>query len=213
MKKCECGVCKRCKHRVHQKKWYDAHKEEAKKYQRTYQKKYYKSHKKDRCEYMRARYHDNQERILLNAKNWKWRIEGKYTEAKRLALKYRFYQQFLMPLHYLPNQEEVYLLMTKMIECPTLTKNQRNILVMFRAGHDALTIAKLTNRQQTTLCGAINGAQVYKEDGEVRFYGGIAKKVIWICQNFQAKDPYLKALIEELEEKKCSMHLGKKICQ
>lgn len=184
----------------YQKSYYIKNKEKI----TAYNKKYYQENKQECIDYSKKYYEENRTHYRLNGSHWLWRSLGAEpklnNQYKKLSYKYRFYQFFLAPIANLSCKEEVYDLMTRLIEHPALTVNQRNILVMLRDGYTMGEVANLTNRNQTTINKALNGSQYYKDDKkEICFYGGVFKKVVHIIINFHPKDESLKILIEQLK--------------
>jgi hypothetical protein len=194
--------------KICQKTYYQRNRE----YYLAYQKQYYATHKESEKEYSRDYYMIHKERYKLNAKHWHMRNGKSPTPTSEgLSSKYVFGQSFLFPVLSLSCVEEVYLLMTRMIEIKSLTNKQRELLVYLRDGYAFQQIAIMTDRTGPTLTKMLNGTQIYREDEIIRFYGGIIKKVYSAIINFSAHDPYLQLLITELIANKRSLYLGKNI--
>lgn len=186
-----------------------------------YAREYYARHTEELKEYTRTYYAANKKMINDKTNAWKWRMKE---EAKKgssrvamLSTKFRFGQSFLFPILKLDCKEEVAKLMNQLIQCPTLTGKQREVLVMLRDGYSGEEIARLTHRNQSTINKTLNGAEFHVEDeygDEIMvFYGGAGKKCIQTILNFQAVDPFLQALIAELSDKRCDLQMGKKVCE
>lgn len=187
---------------------------------RAYAKKGYWKNREKISAKSKAKYRENPQLKLAYNKIWHQKLVNKlYINDKMLKSingqhyekKYSFYMDFLHHLWTLSCKEEVYYLFTVLIQTKSLTKKQREILVMLREGHNLLELAALSNRKQSTLTHSINGKPVHREDGEIRYHGGAVKKLYYPCINFSAKDSDLQLLIQDLKNNKDDLYLGKKV--
>ena len=233
--KLKCGKCKVCpiclerkeKRRLWSLNWSRANKDKRKAYSLLNKDKYaeknketqaiyYQEHKEELCEYSQAYYAKNKDAMRRKATHWTHRLNGKEaienTRTKDMSTKYRFYQSFLKPILMLRDEkdkEEVKSLVNQLIQLRSLTKIQRQTLVLLRDGYSTVEVGKMLGTQQTTVNKNVNGHAVFKEDGTRIFYGGLAKKCLYTCKKFEAKSVHLKFLIEELKERSKEMLYSK----